>query len=688
MKKLFPLFVCALLLMNISVAQNLSLSPVVEEQVDMEQCGTMAADAALRAQNPGMGTLDDFEVWLQEEMQKNRENPSQRAGDVYRIPVVIHVIHNGDPIGTNQNISSAQVLSQLDVLNEDFRRVQGTPGFNTDSVGADAEIEFCLAILDPMGQPMGEDGVNRIDRNVQGWNPFPFNTGYMDGTIKPATIWDPNVYFNIWAVPLPGGLLGYAQFPEGSGLQGLGGIQNANTDGIVVTTRYFGNTGNIAGGVTGRTATHEAGHFFGLRHIWGDGGCGVDDFCGDTPTSDASNGGCNTAHVSCGTVDMVQNYMDYSGDNCMNIFTQCQVQRMRTVLQNSPRRLGLLTSGACAQPTGPPITAFSVRDTFSCDGRVEFFDESDPFATNWFWVFSNGEVSTQRNPIITFDSSGTYTATLVSNNFLGSGTPVVQSFNIVIDPIGTTSAGADVNACLGTPIQLGGSTQAINPTISWFPAAGLDDPTSLTPVFTGLSPENYILTVTSENGCSKSDTVNVTVNPSPTTLGLPIGGTTILPGDSVQLNALGASAFLWNPPAGLSNQNIANPWAKPAVTTIYTVTGFSPAGCSKSDEVIITVEGTTGLDERLFSDVGVVHPAFPNPSNADVTFAADMNVAGNLRITLKDLTGRAIQVIHDEKVASGSFSHTWQRDMAVAQGVYIAIWEMEGKRYVQKIELY
>ena len=689
MKKLIFLFTLLPLLTGFVLAQTVSFSSIVEE-LDPDPCGTMEADAALRAQYPGAGTLDDFEVWLQQKMAERRENSGQRSAEVIVIPVVVHVLHNGTAVGVNQNLSFAQIQSQIDVLNEDFRRALGTPGFNTDSVGADTEIEFCLAALDNTGQLMTEPGVNRIDRNTAGFNAFPFNTGYMDATVKPATIWDPNVYFNIWVVPLPSGLLGYAQFPESSGLQGLGGPYSPDTDGIVINTPNFGRIGNVSSPYDkGRTATHEAGHFFGLRHIWGDGGCGVDDYCDDTPASDAANEGCNLNHVSCGTVDMVRNYMDYSNDACSNIFTLCQKERMRTVLENSPRRAGLVTSGACAQPTGPPVTAFSIRDTFTCDGRVEFIDQSDPFATNWFWVFSDGQFSTQRNPIVTFANSGTYTATLVSNNYLGSGTAVVQSFNITIDPIINTSAGPNFSVCIGDQVQLNGSTGALNPTsISWFPTTGLSDPTVLNPTLTVGSTPSYALTVTSASGCTASDTVAINVNGLPTVLAFPLNAQTISLGDSVQLNAVGALLYVWTPPAGLSNPNIANPWAKPSVTTIYTVTGYNAAGCSNTDEVLITIPGTVGLDGRLFGDVGRVHPAFPNPAQEAVTFSAALQLSGELRISLSDLTGKSLRVIHHETVFSGEFAYTWQRDPAFAAGLYLATWEMNGRRFVQKVELY
>lgn len=195
------------------------------------------------------------------------------------------------------------------------------------------------------------------------------------------------------------------------------------------------------------------------------------------------------------------------------------------------------------------------------------------------------------------------------------------------------------------------------------------------------------MTVTSESGCTFTDTVGVNVSPLPTILGLPLNGASIPAGDSIQLNAIGGAFYVWTPATGLSNPNIANPWAKPAVTTLYTVTGTSAAGCSDTDEVLITIPGTTSLDGRVFGEVGVVHPPFPNPAQDAVTFTADLNFSGDLRISLNDLTGRSLRVIHRGNIFSGEFAYTWQRDPALAAGVYLAVWEMDGRRFVQKVEL-
>ena len=340
---------------------------------DIVRCYTVEADQQLRDKYPGLGTLEEFEEWLAPRVRAYKQEQAYRQV-VLTIPVVFHIIHNGESVGTGDNLSATYINAQIEQLNNDFRRILGTSGYNNNAVGADAEIEFCPVTTAPDGSSLSEPGINRINRNTQGWSAPPygtcgsggsFNDSYIEGTIKPQSQWDPTRYFNIWVMDINCGILGYAQFPSQSGLPGLnsnGGA--ASTDGVVLLTSSIGSTttpnpqGNTYN--QGRTGTHEVGHFFGLRHIWGDGGCGIDDYCADTPESDDANYGCPTTHVSCGSTDMVRNYMDYTDDACMNIFTLDQKARMQAVMANSPRRASLATSTACSGGGSGPVCSSTI----------------------------------------------------------------------------------------------------------------------------------------------------------------------------------------------------------------------------------------------------------------------------------------------------------------------------------------
>ena len=251
--------------------------------------------------------------------------------NVVTIPVVFHVIY----ANSTENIPDSKILEQMQTLNDDFRRLNSDQD-NIWSQAADTEIEFCLASFDPNGAPT--NGILRVPTTVSS---FGSNDNMKFSSSGGSDAWPADHYMNFWVCNLGGGLLGYAQFPGGP----------ASTDGIVCGYPFVGNNGPGAGNYNlGRTATHEIGHWLNLRHIWGDGGCSEDDFVTDTPESDGANYGCALEHVSCTTEDMVQNYMDYSDDACMNLFTAGQAVRMQALFQPGGARVGLLTSNGCAPP--------------------------------------------------------------------------------------------------------------------------------------------------------------------------------------------------------------------------------------------------------------------------------------------------------------------------------------------------
>lgn len=324
----------------------------VSTMAQIRECLTAPMDSINRVLNSNRGSVDDFEWWIQSRIDARS---ARKKTATYRIPVVVHVVHNGEPIGTGPNLSYEQVVSQIEVLNEDFRRIEGSNGFNNDPVGADTEIEFFLAGYDPENNLMAEPGVDRVNGGRDEW-PKGIIQNPIENQLKPTTIWDPDKYLNIWTVNFGGfigrNLLGYAQFPDMSGLDGLDDDEgSAQTDGVVVGCKYFGSSQKgdfpelFAPFDLGRTTTHEVGHWLGLRHIWGDGDCSVDDFVEDTPLSGESINGCpDSVVVTCTEPAMFENYMDYTDDGCMNIFTQGQKERMLAVLENSPRRVELLTA--------------------------------------------------------------------------------------------------------------------------------------------------------------------------------------------------------------------------------------------------------------------------------------------------------------------------------------------------------
>ena len=258
----------------------------------------------------------------------------RNVAGVVTIPVVVHVLYSN----ATQNISDAQIMSQIQVLNDDFRRTNSDAD-NAWSQAADTEIEFCLATSDPAGN--ATNGILRVPTSVSA---FGTNDGMKSASSGGSNAWPASNYLNIWVCNIGGGILGYAQFPGGS----------PSTDGVVCGYQYFGTIGTAQAPFNlGRTTTHEVGHWLNLRHIWGDGGCGADDFVSDTPKSGGANYGCQVGSSSCGSVDMVQNYMDYSDDACMNLYTVGQKNRMRALFESGGYRASLLNSPACGGGVAP-----------------------------------------------------------------------------------------------------------------------------------------------------------------------------------------------------------------------------------------------------------------------------------------------------------------------------------------------
>lgn len=340
-----------------------------------EKCGAVYLEQKQAAELGVYGTPEYFESWMQGMLKDEALKPSLRTTqEVRTIPVVIHVIHNGTPLGEGANIPLAQIQSQIRTLNEDFRRLNPDAA-NTPAeflpVAADAMIEFVLARQDPDGLPT--TGINRVVGFKEFYDPSDASL------ISSLAFWPPEEYLNVWVVPLNPPFIGYASFPVAPDLPGLNFQPSLRErDGVTIDYRYFGTGSNTVTTSRGRTLTHEIGHFFGLRHIWGDAqnltqGCEVDDFVADTPNQQRPTTGCpTTVRSSCESRDMIENYMDYTSDPCMNIFTRGQVDRMNVVLASSERRNSLINNRATLLPDNIPQVSLSLvsiiqPDVFFCE---------------------------------------------------------------------------------------------------------------------------------------------------------------------------------------------------------------------------------------------------------------------------------------------------------------------------------
>lgn len=358
---------------------------------------------------------ESFESWIADKIQKQQQFANERkAAIVYTIPVIFHIIHTGQAVGTGANLTAARITQQINTLNADYRKL------NTDlsthltqpsfvAVAADCEINFCLAKVSPTGAILTEPGIDRFTAASKGWTnpPYTASNTYLENTVKAGSIWNPTKYFNVWITELNGGVLGYAQFPTVTAgttpigdIAGFGG--SATTDGVVVDYKYTGQSGATGGPYNlGRTLTHETGHWLGLRHIWGDDGsaCSGSDYVADTPNQADENYTCPTTNGSVRTDAcspsspgvLYQNYMDYSDDRCMVMFTANQKARMQSVMANCVRRNSLNTSTVCSIPSG-------INETSSIS-EVELFPNP-----------SNGEL----NVMVSLVTNDDYSITVIN----------------------------------------------------------------------------------------------------------------------------------------------------------------------------------------------------------------------------------------------------------------------------------
>ena len=395
--------------LNNSGAENYSTSYMT----DTFRCATMEYNNKMIEQDK------DYENRIRE-LEKFTQNyiknlkPDNRS--VVKIPVVVHIVYNTP----EQNISNAEVQSQIDVLNIDYRRMNADT-VNTPQpfkhLGSDTQIEFVLAKRDPMGNPT--IGITRTQTSVV---VFDLNNFVKFDSTGGHNIWDRDKYLNFWVCNFYY-MGGYSQFPGG----------NPATDGIVLHHAVFGTIRGLVNNLKlGRVATHEVGHWFNLIHIFGESYCG-NDSVNDTPTQQTANFDCPVfPHITCNNGpngDMFTNYMDFTYDACKNIFTIGQANRMNAAIYGA--RSGLLTSNGSTPVSGTPIAHFrSSKMIINYGQSINFFDESGGIPTSWQWTFEGGNpvTSNQQNPVIMYPNGGYYSVKLKVANSYGTDSMTYENY--------------------------------------------------------------------------------------------------------------------------------------------------------------------------------------------------------------------------------------------------------------------
>ncbi|WP_026730163.1 zinc metalloprotease [Flavobacterium denitrificans] len=307
MKKIFITAVAALMLFSCQNDQNESAGSEAKVAT-LRSCASQdVLEAQLKADPMQAIRMNEIEAFTNQQLLKGFSG--RLVNGKIEIPVVVNVLYKT----TAQNISNAQIQSQIDVLNKDFNALNSDyNSVPTLFAGVKANIGITFVL----------DQVIRKSTNKTSWGTNDAMKKTAQGGIAPTS---PTTKLNLWSCAIGGGILGYAQFPGGS----------SATDGVVIDSRYFGLSGAANAPFNlGRTATHEVGHWMNLRHIWGDATCGSD-LVSDTPTHNTANYGVPAyPHYSTCTgtpVEMTMNYMDYVDDNAMYMFSTGQKSRMMAI---------------------------------------------------------------------------------------------------------------------------------------------------------------------------------------------------------------------------------------------------------------------------------------------------------------------------------------------------------------------
>ena len=408
-----------------------------------------------------------WQEWFNKEVEKYSANLALGKSQMvnHTIPVIVHIVHFGEAVGTFPNIDSNQVKSQIAVLNNDFAGTglnAGTVPLAFANLISNTGIKFCRATKNPQGGALTEPGIHRVDAQSNLWpNPATYTGSiqyYVNTFVKPSTAWDPIRYLNIWLSDRPSGqtLNGFATYPAGTSLTGIptGSTGTVGDDGIWVWTKAFGTVGTIQAPFDeGRTATHELGHWLGLRHTWGDGNC-MTDYCNDTPWAKLPNTGCPPvpSHIDrCGVGqssfgEMTMNFMDATEDACKYMFTHDQNIRIQTAMSQCAYRNTLGTHNLCT-PTNSPAVAANASfnlNTSPCIGApfTPFNTSSGNPPPTYVWSSSPpasfNPAPSVANPAISLSSNGNYTLTLVSTNSLASSTFTMAIFNVTTCPFVST----------------------------------------------------------------------------------------------------------------------------------------------------------------------------------------------------------------------------------------------------------
>jgi PKD repeat protein len=665
---------------HVNLLLLLFMSVFVEAQ---QFCGTDEMHQQLYQADSGLHQkIVDNHNWLNQ-FTKNyvQEHYDNRQTVTFTIPVVFHIIHLNGP----ENISDAQIYDQMRIINEDYqKRNADTSAVITafKPIAADCEIAFKLAKIDPDG-----NCTKGITRHVDGRT--------LTGThnVKEIVHWPPDQYLNIYVCAQAAGLAGHALVPSAADTI-------SQWDGIVIQHAYVGDIGT---GDPSRSVvlTHEIGHYLNLYHTWGGNNvpgypylpvaqsdnCNHDDDVADTPNTIGWQT-CNVNHQSCGSLDNVQNFMEYA--YCPAMFTNGQKLRMHATLSSPIAGRNNLVSASNLLATGVDLpdamcaVDFRAERSIICEGQsVQFSDQTYHNATAWQWYFEGGtpSSSTDQHPSVTYAVTGDYTVklwatdgttqdSLIIENYLkvlpspGASTSIIETFDphislkntqlfsvndawFITDQVGKNSQKSITVANLGEPSGL--IYEFISEPINFGGVSGLE--LSFDYAFAQTATNNQDkLTILTSSDCGLTWTVRRIIQPTLlNTAGNPITQPFFPTEDQWQTSVTTLASALW-------------------VNNLQVMFRFQSGGGNH-----IYIDNINFFDPAQSAIVDIATPMvriFPNPATNHLTVIHAEN--SPTQILLLDVTGRLVlqqTAVSGEVIELGDLS----------QGVYLLAVYLDNK---------
>jgi PKD repeat protein len=627
---------------------------------------------------------------------KQDQNRSVEMPPVYIIPVVFHIIHQNGP----ENISDAQILDEMRILNEDYRKLNSdisavVPSFT--SVTADCEIEFRLAKKDPSGNCT--NGIDRI---------FSAETNVGDDGSK-LNPWPRNKYLNVWVVKtISSGAAGYAYLP--------GTAFPTSTDGIIILSTYIGSigTGNTA---TSRALTHEIGHFLNLQHVWGNTNnpgvaCG-DDAVTDTPITKGHTS-CPLSDATCtsGVIENLQNYMEYS--YCSNMFTAGQKTRMRNALNSTTGQRSSLWTTTNLTATGvstPSVLCLAdfqssnATNTVCAGGTLTFTDlawNGDP--TGWSWIFPGGTpaTSTDSVPVIQYNTPGIYDVTLTVSNASGSVSTTKTSY-VTVNP-GTATYSSSIyqegfesstipgsewivrnqspggNTWVQTSTAAATGSKSVMITNLSTYGAYVDEligPSVDMTAIAGSSPMMTFKTAYAQRTSTSADKLQLYVSANcglTWTLRKSLSGTALTSG-GVVTGSFVPGATQWM----TQSANLTGYASQP---NLYFMFKFTSDGGNNIYIDDINISGTTGI---VNEDSENAFNIYPNPIDESTVIGLSLAAGQKVEIRISDVLGREITTIYKGELNEGDHQFPITEQSKLSAGVYFVKVSLNGKSYTKKL---